>query len=158
MDQLDLQGATLVGFSMGGGEVARYLSRYGAGRVAKAALVSAVTPYMLKTSDNPDGVDQAVCSTRSWRACTRTAPISWRASARTSSASPSWTTRCRPRCCSGPCRWQLMGSLRATLECAKAFGTTDFRPDMKAFGVPTLIIHGTGRQDGADRRLRSPGP
>jgi pimeloyl-ACP methyl ester carboxylesterase len=60
MEELDLRGVTLVGFSMGGGEVVRYLSRYGTSRVSKAVLVSAVTPYLLKTSDNPDGVDPKV--------------------------------------------------------------------------------------------------
>jgi non-heme chloroperoxidase len=60
MDQLDLQKATLVGFSMGGGEVARYLGKHGSARVARAALVSAVTPYLLQTDDNPEGVPQSV--------------------------------------------------------------------------------------------------
>src|ERR1700761_7410738 len=60
LDKLDVQGASLVGFSMGGGEVARYLSRHGAKRIAKAALVSSVVPYLLKDQSNPDGVDQSV--------------------------------------------------------------------------------------------------
>ena len=60
LDKLDIQGATLVGFSMGGGEVARYLSKYGTTRVAKAALISSVVPYLLKDDSNPDGVDQSV--------------------------------------------------------------------------------------------------
>lgn len=60
MEELDLSGATLIGFSMGGGEVVRYLSRYGASRVAKAVLISSVTPFLLKTADNPDGVDPQV--------------------------------------------------------------------------------------------------
>lgn len=60
LDTLDLKDVTLVGFSMGGGEVARYMSRHGGARVAKVVFVSAVTPFLLKTSDNPDGVDQSV--------------------------------------------------------------------------------------------------
>ena len=60
MTQLDVHDAALVGFSMGGGEVARYVGRYGTGRVAKAALLSSVTPFLLKTADNPNGVDRAV--------------------------------------------------------------------------------------------------
>ena len=61
MDTLDLRDATLVGFSMGGGEVARYMSKYGAqGRVRSTVLVGAVTPFLLKTDDNPDGVPQEV--------------------------------------------------------------------------------------------------
>src|SRR4051794_28296834 len=57
LDGLDIKDANLVGFSMGGGEIARYLSRHGAGRVAKAALVSSVVPYLLKDDSNPNGVD-----------------------------------------------------------------------------------------------------
>ena len=60
MEQLDLRDAVLVGFSMGGGEVARYLSRYGTDRVSKIVLVSSVLPYLAKTNDNPEGVDQSV--------------------------------------------------------------------------------------------------
>ena len=60
MEELDLHEATLAGFSMGGGEVVRYLSRYDADRVAKAVLISAVTPFLLKTEDNPSGVDEGV--------------------------------------------------------------------------------------------------
>ena len=60
LDTLDLKGATLVGFSMGGGEVARYLGKYGPARIAKAVLISAVTPFLLKTDDNPEGVDKKV--------------------------------------------------------------------------------------------------
>src|SRR6476469_2174061 len=60
LDGLDVQDAVLVGFSMGGGEVARYMSRHNGARVGKVAFVSAVTPYLLKTDDNPDGADPAI--------------------------------------------------------------------------------------------------
>jgi pimeloyl-ACP methyl ester carboxylesterase len=60
MERLDLRGATLVGHSMGGGEVARYVARHGTGRVARAVFVAATTPFLLRTEDNPDGVDRAV--------------------------------------------------------------------------------------------------
>jgi pimeloyl-ACP methyl ester carboxylesterase len=60
LNELDLQDVTLVGFSMGGGEVARYLVNYGSARVARAAFIASVTPYLLKTEDNPEGVDEAV--------------------------------------------------------------------------------------------------
>ena len=59
LDTLNLQNVTLVGFSIGGGEVARYMSRHGGARVAKVVLISSVTPFLLKTNDNPDGVDQS---------------------------------------------------------------------------------------------------
>jgi non-heme chloroperoxidase len=58
MDRLELSDVTLVGFSMGGGEVARYLGRHGGARVAKAVLVSPVTPYLSQTADSPDGMDR----------------------------------------------------------------------------------------------------
>jgi non-heme chloroperoxidase len=58
LDALDLRDVTLVGYSMGGGEVARYLSRHGAARIARVALVGAITPCLLKTADNPGGMDQ----------------------------------------------------------------------------------------------------
>ncbi len=61
IDQLDLHEVTLIGHSMGTGEVLRYLSRHGAGRVARVALLSPTLPYLLKTPDNPDGVDRSVC-------------------------------------------------------------------------------------------------
>ena len=143
MDKLDLKGATLVGYSMGGGEVARYLSRHGTDRVAKAVLLSAVTPYLLKTADNPEGVDQSAFE-----------PII------------KGLQEDRPHFFAGfgkkvfgagllnftvtteILQWAEMMALRAspnaTLDCAQAFAATDFRPDMAAFTVPTLVIHGTG--------------
>ena len=63
IDTLDLKNAVLVGFSTGGGEVARYIGRHGTDRVAKAVLVSSVPPFMLQTDDNPDGVPIAVVGT-----------------------------------------------------------------------------------------------
>src|SRR5688500_7400843 len=60
MTHLDLKDAALAGFSMGGGEVARYIGRYGSARVSKAMLLGAITPYLLKAADNPGGVDKSV--------------------------------------------------------------------------------------------------
>ncbi len=143
LDQLDLQEVTLVGFSMGGGEVVRYMSRYGGARVKKVALVSAVTPYLLQTSDNPDGVPQAtfdgmVEQLRADRPDFLTAfgkqfygvglisrPVS--------AATLAWM---QMLC--------LQGSPRATEACARAFSETDFRADLPSLRtVPTLIIHGS---------------
>ena len=143
MEGLDLTGATLVGFSMGGGEVARYLSRYGAGRVAKAVLVSAVTPYMLKTSDNPDGVDQAVFD-QILEGLTKDRPHFLAGFGKDFFGVTLLDHKVSAETLQWSLQMAMMGSLRATLECAKAFAMTDFRPDMKAFAVPTLIIHGTG--------------
>ena len=141
IDKLDLSDVALVGFSMGGGEVARYLGRYGSGKVRKAALVSAVTPFMLKTDDNPTGVPKSTFDPI-MEGLHKDRPHFYAGffkdffgygmlDHKVSEETLEWSRQVA-----------MQGSLRATVECAKAFGTTDFRPDMKAFDVPTLIIHG----------------
>jgi non-heme chloroperoxidase len=142
MDHLDLQRASLVGFSMGGGEVARYLSRHGSSRVAKAALISSVAPYMLKTDDNPKGVpDKVFADIKSGLKEDRPKFLNGFAhqfygvgmiSHPVSGDILHWTNILA-----------LQASPKATLDCVDAFGKTDFRPDMKAFTMPTLVIHGT---------------
>ncbi len=142
IDHLGLEQVVLVGFSMGGGEVARYLSRHGAGKVAKAVLVSAVTPFMLKTETNPTGVDQSVFDAMA-AGLREDRPHFY------GSFIPAFygNTMLKKRVSAEVIDWTfslaMMGSARATLECAKAFAATDFRPDMAAFTMPTLIIHGT---------------
>ena len=142
MEKLDLTDATLVGFSMGGGEVVRYLSRHGASRVSGAVLVSAVTPFLLKTVDNPDGVDANVFDEieRSLRK-DRPAFLKGFGSkffGRTlvnhtvSEPTLEWTQS-----------MAMTSSLRSTLEAAKAWSTTDFREEMKRITIPVLVIHGT---------------
>jgi pimeloyl-ACP methyl ester carboxylesterase len=143
MESLDLRGASLVGFSMGGGEVVRYLSRYGTDRVSKAVLISAVTPYLLKTADNPEGVDPKVFAEIAEN-IRKDRPaflqeFGPKFYGRTvlnhtvSEADLEWT------------QWMaLMASLRSTLAAAKAWSTTDFREDMKGITIPVLVIHGTG--------------
>lgn len=142
IDKLDLQGATLVGFSMGGGEVARYLSKYGAGRIARVALVSSVVPYLQKDDSNPDGVEIGVLAdmkdqVRQDRfaflgAFAKTFYGVGIVSRPVSQQLLDWTFALG-----------IMASPKATLDCIDAFGSTDFRPDLAAFTVPTLIIHGT---------------
>ena len=143
--KLDLREATLVGFSMGAGEVARYLANQNAGRtgrVAKAALISGVTPFMLKTKDNPDGVDRSVFDgmieglekdrpgflatfgKQFYGVGLLDHPVS--------SDLLQWTQALAFR-----------GSKRATNACVRSFSETDFRADMRAFTVPTLIVHGS---------------
>ena len=132
----------LVGFSMGGGEVARFLTRKGAERVSKAVLISSVVPYMLQTDDHPDGVPQSVFDTMTEGMKEDRAHffsgffkdffgVGW-VSAPVSDEvlMNAW-------------RQTMMAGLRPTLAAAKAFATTDFRPDLKSFTVPTLVIHGT---------------
>ena len=143
MDELDLQDATLVGFSMGGGEVARYIGTYGTDRVAKAALVSAVTPFMLKTDDNPDGVPQKVFD--DMKAGIKEDRIGFMDSF--GEKFVGWGLLDHPIS-----KAQLaynksiaaMAQPHATLVCVDAFGKTDFRDDVRKMTVPTLVVHGTG--------------
>ncbi|MBR0653280.1 alpha/beta hydrolase [Roseomonas terrae] len=135
--------ATVVGFSMGGGEVARYMSRHGGKGLRQAALVSSVVPYMLQTPDNPEGVPQSqfddmAQQMRADRAGFFTTFFkqfygSGLLFDAVSDEVETWSRQVA-----------LMAGLRPTLACAQAFATTDFRPDLSAFRVPTLIIHGTG--------------
>jgi non-heme chloroperoxidase len=142
LEARDIRGATLVGFSMGGGEIARYLSRHGSARVAKAVLVSSVVPYLLKDDSNKDGVDASVFaemkqkirkdrfdflqtfSKQLYGVGIVSSPVS--------SALLDWTFQLA-----------VMASPKATIECVDAFSRTDFRPDLASFSMPTLIIHGT---------------
>jgi pimeloyl-ACP methyl ester carboxylesterase len=134
---------SLVGFSMGGGEVARFLTKQGRKRVKKAVLISSVVPAMLQAGDNPNGVpqssfDEIAAGIKKDRAHFFKAffkdffgtgfisqPVSGEVEMN------AW-------------RQSMMAGLRPTLAAASAFATTDFRPDIQSFdGVPTLIIHGT---------------
>lgn len=142
IEQTGAQDAVMVGFSMGGGEIARYMSRHGGKGVIKTALVSSVVPYMLKTPDNPDGTEKSVFDDMT--NCMKEDRAKFFAgffkdfygvsliSHPTSDEVIQWS-----------CNVAMQASLKATLECAKSFATTDFRPDLPSFKVPTLIIHGT---------------
>ncbi|MDD5029891.1 MAG: alpha/beta hydrolase [Rhodoferax sp.] len=143
--QTGARDAVIVGFSMGGGEVARYLSRHNGKSVAKAVLVSASLPYRLKTVDNPLGAEQAAFD-KTAQAIQDDRPkflagFFDKFFAVTAAAQP---------VSSQLLEWarsvSMQASLQATLGCAKSFTTTDFRPELAAFKVPTLIIHGTNDQ------------
>ncbi|GAB2545679.1 alpha/beta fold hydrolase [Spirosoma aerophilum] len=141
MDELDLQNVTLVGFSMGGGEVARYMSRHGGARVSKVAFVSAVTPYLLKTDDNPDGVDKEV-----FDEITENLQKD-RAAFLQTFGKQFYGVNLISHPVSqahldGDFARAYVASHRATLDCAKAFAETDFRDDLAQIHVPALIIHG----------------
>ena len=141
LDQLDLQNVTLVGFSMGGGEVVRYFSRHGGNRVSKAVLLSSIAPYTLKTTDNPDGVPlevfhEMIGSLQEDRAAFLTSFSKMFYGVNVISHQVSQATL----------DWNLMvamqASPKATIECVHAFGETDFRMEMRMINVPTLVIHG----------------
>ena len=148
MTALELQDVTLVGFSMGGGEVARYFGQFGSERVSKAVFVSAVTPFMLKTDDNPTGVDQSVFDefkqnvkedrigflegfTKMFVNHDKGVPGGKPASEAALGYNLSIASYASPK---------------ATLDCITAFGETDFRQDMGKVDVPTLFVHGDADQ------------
>lgn len=142
IDTLDLSGATLVGFSMGGGEVARYLGHYGATRIVKAVFIAAVTPFMLKTSSNPEGVDQTVFNGM-LEGIRKDRPAFLK------EFLPKFYGRTlvhhtvSEAILDFSLMMALQASPKATLECATAFSATDFRDDLRKITIPTLIIHGT---------------
>jgi non-heme chloroperoxidase len=146
METLDLKAATLIGFSTGGGEVARYIGRHGTARVAKAALISAVPPLMLKTENNPDGLPIEVFDGL------RAGSLADRSQLYKDIAGGPFFGFNRPnaKVSQGASDWfWLQGMLaghKNTFDCIKAFSETDFTEDLKKFDVPTLIIHGDDDQ------------
>ena len=127
---------------MGGGEVVRYLARFRDHTVTQAVLIGSVVPYMLQTPDNPKGVPQAVFDQMAQGIADDRAKF-W------AGFFPQFygTGLLRQAVSHEVIEWSrqvaMQASLKATLACAQAFATTDFRPDLKAVTVPTLIIHGT---------------
>jgi non-heme chloroperoxidase len=141
LDHLDLRDVTLVGFSMGGGEVVRYFSRHGGNRVSEIVLISAVTPMMVQTAEHPDGVKESVFEEM----------ISNIKDDRIAFLESFGKQFFGINLVSKPVSTPLldyyrilasMASPRATVECVKSFAYTDFRQDVLAVNVPALIIHG----------------
>ena len=141
MEHLDLRDATLVGFSMGGGEVVRYLSTYGSDRVAKAVLAAAVPPYLYKSDDNPDGGldDDTIAG---FQAAVKKDRLGFLEQFTTTFFSAGEILKV-----SQPQREYArdiaaFASPKGTLDCITAWGRTDFRGDVDKLTVPTLVIHG----------------
>jgi non-heme chloroperoxidase len=145
IEQCDAEDAAIVGFSMGGGEVARYLSKHGSANVSQAALIASVVPYMLKTGDNPDGVDQSVFDGMTEGMKDDRAAF-MQTFAKQFFGVGFLKSPVSDAVLDGFFQSAMMAGLHPTLACAKAFSTTDFRPDLASFTVPTLIIHGTSDQ------------
>jgi non-heme chloroperoxidase len=143
---LDVKGATMIGHSTGGGEVARYIGRHGTARVAKAVLVSAVPPLMLKTKGNPGGLPIEVFDGL------RAGSVANRAQLYKDLASGPFFGFNRPgaKFSQGTVDsfWLqgMMGGHKNTYDCIKAFSETDFTEDLKKIDVPTLVIHGEDDQ------------
>jgi pimeloyl-ACP methyl ester carboxylesterase len=146
MTALDLRGAAIAGFSMGGGEVARYMSRHGGRNVRAAGLIASIVPYMLKDETNPEGIDAAMVEEQMKQPIRDDRPAFFAKFAKffygvgyvTSPVSDAVLHR-----------FELMasqGCIKGILDCIDAFCKTDLRPDLAAFNVPTLIVHGTGDQ------------
>lgn len=134
--------AAIIGFSMGGGEVARYMSRHGGANVTKAGLVSSVVPYMLKTPDNPQGTEQAVFD-KMTQGMKRDRAHFFASFFKDFYGTDFALNPPSQELLEWSRTVSMQASLKATLACAEAFATTDFRPDLPSFSVPTLIIHGT---------------
>ena len=145
LEALDVRNAVMVGHSTGGGEAARYIGRHGTARVAKAVLVGAVPPIMLKTETNPgglpieafDAIRKGVAADRSQFFKDLTTPFfgaNRPGSKVTQGMRDSFWLQ------------GMMGGLKNEFDCIKAFSETNFTEDLKRFDVPTLIIHGDDDQ------------
>ncbi len=141
LDHLHLTEVTLVGFSMGGGEIARYIGKHGVDKISKVVLISAVTPFMLKTDGNPEGVDKEVFD-EMIENIEKDRPAFledfgkkfYGVSLFNEAVSEPMLAWNQMLC--------LMSSQKATKECVRSFSQTDFRDDLLKITVPTLIIHG----------------
>ena len=138
---LDLQHAMLVGFSMGGGEVARYLGRYGDDRVSRAMLVAAVPPFLARTPDNPDGMDPSVfddmiAGVKRDRIGFLSEFLQGFFNREPGKPVPSEEAIAYVKSLA----W--VASPLATQRCITAFGTTDFRRDLAKIRIPVLVVHG----------------
>jgi non-heme chloroperoxidase len=145
IEALDLNDATLVGHSTGGGEVARYIGRHGTKRVAKAVLIAAVPPIMVKSATNPEGLpidvfdDMRSALTKDRSQFYKDLAIAFyganREGAKVSKGilDQFWL-------------WSMQAGLKNAYESIKAFSETDFTEDLKKFDVPTLVMHGEDDQ------------
>lgn len=140
IEQLNLREVTLVGHSMGGGEVVRYLSRHGNSRIARVVLLASATPFMLKTADNPDGVDKKIFD-HMHAMWSRDFP-KWLAD----NARPFFVPETSPEMVQWGVRMCLQSSLKALIDCNQEVTQTDFRAELRKITVPTLVIHGDADQ------------
>lgn len=144
IEHLDLKDVTLVGFSMGGGDVARYIARHGSARVAGLVLLGAVTPIFGQTADYPQGVPAEVFDG------IKAGLLKDRAQFISEFNTPFFGLNkgqvVSPGVLTQTLQIALQASLKSTVDCVTAFADTDFRPDMAKIDVPTLVIHGDGDQ------------
>src|ERR1043165_3003753 len=141
MRHLDLRDAALVGFSMGGGEVVRYIARHGKERVSRAVLAAAVPPYLYKAKDNAEGgLDDTTIA--SFESAVKTDRAAFLEQFTTLFFSAGGELKVSEPLRRYAVRIGSFASPKGTLDCIAAFGRTDFRADLKKIDVPTLVIHG----------------
>lgn len=141
LETLDLDRAVLVGFSMGGGEVARYIGNYGTDRIAAAVFAAAIPPYLENTEDNPDGpLTQDVAE--GMESGLRADRESFFDEFTTNFFSANGTLMVDETARQAAIALARQSDQTAALGCMEAFGTTDFREDLPKIDVPTLIVHG----------------
>jgi non-heme chloroperoxidase len=145
IEALNLNDATLVGHSTGGGEVARYIARHGTKRVAKAVLIAAVPPLMLKTAANPEGLPLEVFDGL------RSALVKDRSQFYKEFALPFYgANRPGAKVSQGTLDqfwlWSMQAGLKNSYDSIKAFSETDFTEDLNRFDVPTMVLHGEDDQ------------
>jgi non-heme chloroperoxidase len=147
---LDLHEVTLIGQSMGCAEIARYLTRHGTSRIARVALISPITPYLIRTEDNPEGAPRAVFEQHlAAQLKDRPAYNGMNGIIKYFGLGSRWPDPeiVSPEMVQWLGRLVLETSPKANVECFRSFWQTDFRPDMRSFTMPTLIIHGGNDQN-----------
>jgi non-heme chloroperoxidase len=137
LEKFDLREAVMVGHSMSPGAITRYVTRHGAARVRKVVMIAPTLPFIMKTADNPDGIDEKVLAQQraEW---TRNFPEWLGANAR-----PFFVPDTPQEMMDWVKRMALTASMRGLVDLNHAVSETDFRPELKKFPVPTLVIHGT---------------
>ena len=145
IDTLDLRDVVLVGHSSGGGDVTRYIGRHGTSRLARAVLVDAIPPLLLKTEANPGGTPIEAFNGQ------RAALLADRSQFYQEISAPFYGANRPGSSVSQGTRdmfwlWSMQVGIKAAFDCIKAFSETDFTEDLKRFDIPTLIIHGEDDQ------------
>lgn len=143
VNHLNLRDFTLVGFSMGGGEVARYLGKYGTRHVSGAVFVSSVPPFLLKTADNPAGVDKSVFDGFKFALAQDRLSFLSKFLADFYNVDVLKGKSITDQVVQWSWNAAAVASPKGTIDCVTAFGETDFRSDLAHVDIPTLVIHGT---------------
>ncbi|KYF79206.1 arylesterase [Sorangium cellulosum] len=136
LEQLDLREVTLVGHSMSGGEIARYLSRHGDRRIARVALLAPTTPMILRAADNPDGIDRHLIE--HVRAAIRADYPRWL----DENTPPFFVDETPPATREWLRSLMLQCSMKAVIDCNRAMAEADFRDELRRIRVPTLVLQG----------------